>query len=275
MTTLDDFSLFPFLPPELRLEIWRFASLKAASDMAVCAPSIGLVVSEVGNPALFFTNREARQVAMQCSISRPYNPATDITYSPRLESWHVGQGNIGPDGWEENVCHIAIHLSKFRMPVLAKMLRYLSSLRTISIVHPAPSDKPIINNRWQRARLRLLEALEEDDTDRNHMLQLREYYMAVPKKGRLESDDPASPIDRRFLEMDGGDWGHRARSVLIFRRIAEDLEARREKSIRDQLMYLEFMLNKEVLLGYPYPIGSWDNAKGRLRLRYDARCFGF
>jgi hypothetical protein len=294
MATPSMFHLFPLFPTELRLEIWRFGALTPSSSLsAVYTPSASSTptVTEIKNTSLLSTSREARQAALQPSSQRPYNPATDIVYSPDVEIWHYQCKGWAPEiatGLGKEVRHLAIHLPNLGIPTVALMLRHLLALQSITIVYPTtPSGAPQPYTNfgagrrdsnfppmWNGKALRLLETLDESDasTDRDYMRKIRSFYMVMPNKRPFRSSDLARPrpIDRRYAAMDADE-----RNKLIAEEITEGIETRRGGSVKDQLAYFECMLNKEVLLGNT-PVAwimCWDHVEGGLKLRYEARCF--
>ncbi|KAK4447228.1 hypothetical protein QBC34DRAFT_382478 [Podospora aff. communis PSN243] len=308
MMNLSSFHLFPWLPFDLRWEIWRLAWVSPPSHPSVCAPTCAksLIVLESGTPALLAVNREAQGIARQylSTVIRPYSPLADIIYIPRLDTWRKRPVRAPPE-WEKSVRHIAIHspASEAEIELLAGLLESLSSLKSISVIYSSETDtdpKAFTPSYWRGAGLELLDTLENKQggtTDRGYMDKIRHFYYYMPEKAtpgpnqRDATGIPTGPapvyrpppetplpqsqaIDRRIAA--GSEWlfycNHLMQDEL--RRFEDEFKTRKYKSIKDHLANLEFELNSEVMLRRE-PIACWDRVRGGLRVRFQARCFSW
>lgn len=240
------FEPFPRLPLELRREIWYHASAIPGPKPGVCIlprnakdPHSALMVLERGNLAVLLTSREARHIGLECLVTRGYDLFTDILYIPPADlfTFFCQLCGNGHPWWIPNVCHVALLLpSKMEHYFLQSGLMYLESLESISIIFSNTSDGPGAQARG--ASLRLLTDKELDDSS-----------------GRMGHD--ASRSTHYEFDEQPEDSSHQIQSYT---------------SPRDQLDTFEAELNKREGIACSSTM-SWDDELGRLRLRFEARCF--
>lgn len=175
-------------------------------------------------------------------------------------------------------------------------LESLPSLRSISVIYSSATDgvdpTAYTPSYCKGTGLQLLDGLDEHDkTDRSYMEKIRHFYYYMPLRFTLDknqamgpppqfSPPPMSPINRsEFIDRRravDADWTFYCEHLMLdeLKRFENELRRRKHRSIKDHLANLEFELNREVMLRRE-PIRCWDNVRGGLRLRYQARCFSW
>lgn len=243
------FEPFPRLPPELRREIWRYASTIPGPKPGVCVlprdagdPHSSRMVLESGNAAMLLTSREARHIGLECLVTRAYDPATDILYIPLADLFMFFCqlcGN-GHPRWIPDICHVAMPFPpEMECRCLSWALMHLRSLQSVSIVFPNTYDGRGARPPWRWACLRLLEDTELDDSGSRTGHDSRSTHS--------ESDEQPEDSSQQIQSY---------------------------ASTRDQLDTFAAELNRHVWEGSDKTaITSWDDELKGLRLRFEARCF--
>ena len=299
------FHLFPNFPAELRIEIWRFAATPTPSDigMPVCTfPDVrnsesnetkDPIVLELGCPAMLRASRESRVVALQCGIRRAYNANTDVLYVPSsrfsklrahlISVYPYGSRGVTRVTWMCSVRRLAFHHREPGFDNLVGWLGSLPSLEQISIIFPRSG----LDLRWTAPRLdlnltalglptsylrtgpglRLAEHLdafyeyETSDTqdskpDRSYMKEFQAYYQQLARDFRRRHDDRTY----YFPPIDLG-------------KIWRELEERLGMGVMDELVRLEFDLNKATVKNLQSTfknIGRLDRLPTLPSIRYEA-----
>lgn len=268
-------------------------------------------VHDKPSPALLATNHEARKVALSHATTRPYNSTTDIYYVPSsrisLFTKHCLNDNF-PSTFP-HVSHLAVDspLSPSQIRSLSQALSKLPSLKTISLVDHTRREV------WSgpRTRLRRLVSLADcpertiatppfltsTPTNRAYMRAIRGYYASIVplRLDGMRSRGANFPWRRSGAGSMG--WGTGAPTARDRRALqtpyyseetgfvelvprgrfdveSRELERRKERSLRDELAWLEWELNKAVL-GHYLLVWCWDAEEGGLRLEYEVRRFAW
>ncbi|KAK4448429.1 hypothetical protein QBC34DRAFT_439182 [Podospora aff. communis PSN243] len=285
--TPTTFHPFSFLPTELRLEIWRHASTPpppSTHHRAICilpeAYDAPRLVFSTGNPAMLSTSREARAVALQTAITRPYDPETDLLYMPasrfespgnEMMSTLAGSGHAWD--WVHEVRHVGfappstevLHLfgqgiPKFRALETVVMV-YLGMPGTVV---PDEGDGREILSRCWGASARLVHGFEAGDTERRRekARQLAEQWDSEQGERDKYSGSSCEPW---LGGLEGSCWFWPEVEPT------DDEEERRQR-IRAQLEDLEYAVNKNFLDGPYWRTRQWCSERGWLEFRYETRC---
>ncbi|KAI1418865.1 hypothetical protein F5Y12DRAFT_386254 [Xylaria sp. FL1777] len=161
LTTPCHFTLFNFLPPELRQIIWGMFmdSLEDKSELLIHEPSDFLRTSTLmtpivytGLPAIFHVNLEARSIvrtrvtfldcpSAQCKVPvRPFRPELDVLYIP-WEAWRsfflLKEFHYG-DIWLSQLQHIAVDIClSTNLAAFFRQMQHIPSVRTLHFLLPS------------------------------------------------------------------------------------------------------------------------------------------
>ncbi|KAK0732021.1 hypothetical protein B0H67DRAFT_566450 [Lasiosphaeris hirsuta] len=284
--------LFAHLPSELRVEIWRVASTPSAtsnSDRAVCIlPNVSYtgptprLVFESGNAAMLSTSHEARKIARETAIIRPYNPKTDMLYIPvsKFNSHHINLSTMAGTwhgfDWLHEVRHIGIAPpDRYVLHTLAYGLSKLCALETVSIVYLHPPGVPPamtatggkqgdILPAWYGASARLVGSFKMRDSKKRR-----------EEGARLSAQwcDEREQMKQFCGGVSGLKWGGLEESCWFWPEIEPSEDANeRKKRVREQLEDLEYALNRHHLGGPHWRTRCWDRHRSWLKLAYETRC---
>jgi hypothetical protein len=176
---------------------------------------------------------------------------TDLEFRRALLSFTLSQDYPGESQIREDAAHHSWQE------------RDSSSCRPSTSATPVASTGHTYTEEMRDFYLSLLDKAEDPSSEWRNMAHWRAFWALDRRCGSLLSTGG---------RLDDHLGMRRWRAGSFFGEITRELEARRNISVRDQLMWLEFELNKNALLS-TMPIGCWDNARRRLKLRFEARCF--
>ena len=244
------FESFGQLPPDIRQEIWRVACSLPTSTPGVCffsVPQHGprqephLIVHESRNRDVLRTNTEAHDIALMLEgPTRAYNPDVDILYVTDDHAFYnFTQHECALEGpeWVTKIRHLAIELSRSNTePDFRKMLPWLFSLETLSIVFQGPSGT---------------------------------FVFMAPIKPPAGKGTPL----RRLTERELGNVTVDAK--YEYATLAGVFPSHWTRSGREHMDSVERIVNKACCPenAYHWRTPLWDDKTKRVGIRYEARCF--
>jgi hypothetical protein len=141
------FPLFPRLPPEIRLEIWRHARDTAADNQPEIFQLLPSAIHSDSEPTVFsgpppellLACREAHAVMLEpSSRTRPLRPEQDVVVVTYEMATALRYGDC--TDWLRMVRHICFALPGYQSFVfwIADIVRHMRNLKTISVIFPKP-----------------------------------------------------------------------------------------------------------------------------------------
>ena len=259
MSSLTRFEYFPSLPYELRWLIWHFAASppetpKPGVSVLPKNPADPRVVFESGSPAMILTSKEARQVALECSTTRTYDPVIDILYIPASRFclfFRNLTGNYGPK-WVFDVRHYATPLpppdNKWNYRTVGLGMQSLKSLQIVSVVVPNITGKD--DNIESTSLFDMWKILKPvEDIDMSGFKVLPGYEVDEPFEERSTDRDLQTTPENQLQVS------------------PKEFQKQDNANIRDQLATFEAIVNTFSLARSR----QWDPIRRRVNLKYEAR----